>query len=276
MTTAEWRAIPGYEGRYEVSSEGEVRSLRNTRGGTRAIPRVLALRPTRHRTQTYYNVTLWNSGKPRCFGVHTLVLLAHVGPRPAGMQAAHWDGAGSNNALSNLRWATPTENMADQIRHGRTAHGERNGTYTHPESRPRGERHWSRAHPERCPRGEDNGHARLTEDDVRRMREILAAGTPSADVARMFGVVESRVRAIRAGKAWVHVTGGVPLMARNTRRLPRGDANKSTKIHDADLAGLLMAFDAGTKRKVLMARYGVTETGLYGAVKRARHAGGAR
>ncbi len=53
-------------------------------------------------------------GKTRTFRVHTLVLLAFVGPREGSMQAAHFDGDRSNNRLENLRWALPHGNMSDQ------------------------------------------------------------------------------------------------------------------------------------------------------------------
>jgi hypothetical protein len=57
--------------------------------------------------------------------VHHLVLEAFVGPRPAGHEAAHGDGDKTNNALANLRWATPKENAADRYRHGTVLFGTR-------------------------------------------------------------------------------------------------------------------------------------------------------
>jgi hypothetical protein len=57
--------------------------------------------------------------------VHRLVLETFVGPCPEGMEACHYDGDRSNNALSNLRWDTRAANAADRIRHGTTRRGER-------------------------------------------------------------------------------------------------------------------------------------------------------
>jgi len=51
--------------------------------------------------------------------LHPLILEAFVGPRPEGMIACHWDDNPANNRLSNLRWATPSDNMFDRIRNGR-------------------------------------------------------------------------------------------------------------------------------------------------------------
>jgi hypothetical protein len=50
--------------------------------------------------------------------IHCLVLLAFVGPRPEPhYQGCHWDGNARNNALSNLRWDTPSANQLDRRRY---------------------------------------------------------------------------------------------------------------------------------------------------------------
>src|SRR5699024_6464865 len=51
--------------------------------------------------------------------VHRLVLEAFVGPCPDGMEACHWDDDKTNNHVSNLRWATQSDNMHDRVRNGR-------------------------------------------------------------------------------------------------------------------------------------------------------------
>jgi hypothetical protein len=56
--------------------------------------------------------------------VHTLVLEAFVGPRPPGKEACHGNGQPGDNRLSNLRWGTRSENIADAVRHG-TWHSEK-------------------------------------------------------------------------------------------------------------------------------------------------------
>lgn len=50
--------------------------------------------------------------------MHELVLTAHVGPCPPGMECRHLDGDEKNNALSNLVWGTPPEQALDRVRHG--------------------------------------------------------------------------------------------------------------------------------------------------------------
>lgn len=118
-THQQWLPIPGYEGHYEVSTLGRVRSLDRVirhAGGTRKSPgRTLKLQT--HPTG-YVQVTLCRDGQQENRKVHHLVLETFVGPRPSGMHACHGDGDTFNNSLSNLRWGTVSENNLDKVRHG--------------------------------------------------------------------------------------------------------------------------------------------------------------
>lgn len=117
-THEEWRPVPGYEGSYEVSSLGRVRSIPRVltmrNGQTRTHPgRLLKPRPA-GRERMHLQVVV--GGRPRY--VHRLVLLAFHGPAPAGMQGCHNDGNSKNNRLDNLRWDTGSNNRYDSVRHG--------------------------------------------------------------------------------------------------------------------------------------------------------------
>lgn len=112
--------MPDFEDRYEVSNEGEIRSLpvtvRRGRGGTYLHPgRVLRQGAKRY---GHRYVVLKVGGKPTHMHVHRAVLTAFVGPCPPGMECRHLDGNAANNHLSNLVWGTPAENRQDIIRHG--------------------------------------------------------------------------------------------------------------------------------------------------------------
>ncbi len=117
MTAERWRPVVGYEGLYEVSNLGQVRSLdyvdvrgRLWRGGSRkSRPNVRSGHP---------QIPLRRHGEKGMAYVHRLVLEAFVGPAPEGMEACHNDGNPTNNALSNLRWASRAENNLDRVRHG--------------------------------------------------------------------------------------------------------------------------------------------------------------
>lgn len=118
-----WRSVVGYEGLYEVSDQGEVRSLdrwaRCGKGGKgrRWVPGQI---------MTYVHtlngghklIRLSDGRRSRPFLVHHLVLEAFVGPRPEGKEGLHWDDIPANNSLTNLRWGTRSENKYDSVRNG--------------------------------------------------------------------------------------------------------------------------------------------------------------
>lgn len=107
-----WKPIPGYEGMYEVSDSGRVRSLdRPDARGVWRRGRVLCpmwLGATKsHRG--YAAVALHRGGNRDVRKVHRLVAQVFSAPGE-GPFVLHGDGDTSNNALSNLRWGTPSEN----------------------------------------------------------------------------------------------------------------------------------------------------------------------
>lgn len=119
--TEEWRSVVGYEGYYEVSDRGRVRSLDRMTGapGTRYHKRGQLLKQTQ-RPSGYMQVTLGKMGRRQSILVHVMVLRAFSGDKSSPeIQGCHSDGEYSNNSLQNLRWGTPSENSYDMIRHGR-------------------------------------------------------------------------------------------------------------------------------------------------------------
>ena len=119
-TPETWKPVPGYEGLYEVSDFGRVRSLdrrvRCAHGGTRFV-RGQVLRPGTMNEYGHVSVMLGRGGGSRC--VHDLVLSAFVGPRPEGFEARHLDTNGFDNRLPNLAWGTKSQNGKDVTRAGK-------------------------------------------------------------------------------------------------------------------------------------------------------------
>lgn len=111
-----WAAVPGFEGRYEVSDHGRVRAVRTGR----------VRRPFERKPVPYQAVYLESPDGSKCFLMHSLVLHAFRGERPTGMVGRHLDGDARNNKLTNLEWGTQLQNGSDQRRHGRTLAGVRN------------------------------------------------------------------------------------------------------------------------------------------------------
>lgn len=168
----EWRAIPGWEGFYEASTDGHIRSVRRTvitSRGSRTLPsRVLSDKPVsrkRNKRDAYCFVTLCRDGMPTLYGIHFLVLLTFVGPRPIGQQCRHLDGNSTNNAKSNLSWGTALDNHNDQLAHGTSSQ-------------------------------------KLSSDLV---RSIRASGLSQSALARLHGVSPSTIQKVISRSTWAHV-----------------------------------------------------------------------
>lgn len=101
----EWRPVVGYEGLYEVSDWGRVRSLPRkwAKGGM--------LKPTPNKLG-YLQVYLYKNGKKETRKVHILVMLAFVDRCPDGCEVDHIDWNPKNNRLDNLRYIPAKENAS--------------------------------------------------------------------------------------------------------------------------------------------------------------------
>lgn len=122
-----WRPIPGFEGRYEASDLGRIRSVDRvitTKAGVRMPRRGQVLKPWSSDRLSHQSVTLGHDYKDHHL-VHVLVLTTFVGPRPEGMEGCHNDGNAANNRLENLRWDTASANQRDRVKHGTHHFGNR-------------------------------------------------------------------------------------------------------------------------------------------------------
>ena len=113
----QWRSALGFEGYYEISDHGQVRSVaRTASNGSPVRTRMKKQVIDEHgRPRVYLHV----DGKKHTRRVARLVLEAFVGPCPQGMEACHWDDDATNNHLSNLRWDSRSANQIDRLRNGR-------------------------------------------------------------------------------------------------------------------------------------------------------------
>ena len=166
-----WRDIPGYEGAYQASSLGRIRSLPRFVSVYDSVRGISYVRPCpgmilRQAVCDRAGHVSVHLGK-HCRGipVHQLVMLAFHGWPPAGTEAMHLNGNPRDNRPENLRYGTHSENMTDMYRSGK-------------------------------------GPLKLTPEDIRQIRFALYCGWSPREVAAAYGVSETCIRRIRKGRRY--------------------------------------------------------------------------
>jgi hypothetical protein len=123
-----WLPVVGWEGLYEVSDWGRVRSVPHVMTRSNGYPftvRSTVLRPNRkqnHSDHQMVHLSRDAAGSRVAMLVHRAVLEAFVGPCPTGQECCHNDGNAANNRLENLRWDTHKANGEDAMRHRTHCH----------------------------------------------------------------------------------------------------------------------------------------------------------
>jgi hypothetical protein len=188
MAEEVWQPAPEGFSRYDVSSEGRVRSYAitgPTPGLRRATPKLMTLHT---RPDGYVQVKLsHDDGGSVTIKVHRLVLLTFIGNPPRGddgtlWAGSHMDGTKDRNVVSNLCWEPQLANVRRQVPGG-----------TRIGNRRRGEAHHSTP---------------LTADDVRAIRRAYRPGVRghgASVIAKRYGISKQAVQNILARKTWAHV-----------------------------------------------------------------------
>ncbi|MFB6473317.1 NUMOD4 domain-containing protein [Paenibacillus glucanolyticus] len=162
-----WKDIPGYEGQYQASTFGRIRSLDRIisqvgRGGKPFERRLKGriLKPGKYCKTGHLSLPLGRgtNGLP----VHQLILLTFLGPVPEGCEVRHLNGVPTDNRLENLIYGSRTENILDVYAIGRA---------------------WRV----------------LTTADVLEIRGALASGETGTSIARQFNVSDITVSRIKNG-----------------------------------------------------------------------------
>jgi hypothetical protein len=175
-----WADVRGYEGLYQVSTYGRVKSLDRAvrcNGGFRLV-KEQTLKPLPHDDGRYLQVGLSREYKVTHHFIHRLVAQAFI-PNPHNKpEVNHKDLNGCNNYISNLEWMTRKENIKHAMKNGRGPCG---------------------------PKGSKSTWAKLTESQVRDILRRVAAGERTCEVARRYDVSDSTVSTIKMRQAWKHV-----------------------------------------------------------------------
>lgn len=214
-----WLPVPNHDG-YEVSSFGRVRSyLISNSSRRRAVPKILKA----SLTHGYPCVQLKGSLVRR--QVHLYVLEAFVGSKPAWADSArHLDGNRTNNRVENLAWGTHEEQWRDKDRHGTLL------------------------------KGEECASAKLSDEDVHKIREELASGHPIKEVCVRYAVSYGTILDIVHLRTWTHLPSTPP--KRSLRAL--GEKNHNAVLTADNVRSIKTRLLHGASRAVLAREFGVS------------------
>jgi hypothetical protein len=162
-----YKDIEGYNGMYQVSNLGNVKSLKfknekklkNYLGGT-----------------GYYKVSLCKDFKAKTFNVHRLMCIAFVPNLENKPQVNHINGIKTDNRVENLEWCTIKENIQ---------HAHDNGLVN-------------------TSKGEDRNFAKLKEKQIIEIRKIGKSKT-QLEISKIYNVHQSLISCILSNKIWKHI-----------------------------------------------------------------------
>lgn len=169
-----WKNIPGFEGLYQVSDSGRIRSFYK-RGHSllNYLPKILNYpKPSKNQ---YLLVGLRKDKKTIMFRMHRLVLLAFQGYPPKGFECAHLNGKKNDNRLRNLRWVSNSENKEHNRIHGV------------------------------MPIGEKSKKSKLKEAQVYEIKKLYKEGMSQKKIAEKFCISQQHVSGISNNQKWKHI-----------------------------------------------------------------------
>lgn len=160
-----WRDVIGYEGLYQVSDMGRVKSI--------GYDKEKILKPGRD-TGGYFHVNLFKDGIKKLYKVHRLVCLNFLDNPENKEQVNHINGIKTDNRLINLEWNTRSENRQ---------HAYNTGLQT-------------------SSKGINHGRSKLTEKQV---LEIRSSNLTQKELGKIYGVGQSQIGRIKNKKLWSHI-----------------------------------------------------------------------
>lgn len=217
-----WKSIINYEGFYEVSNWGRIKSLQY-----HGKIREKILKPCKNQNwkSIRFFVDLKKNNIKNRFYVHQLVATAFIGPCPPDMEVCHNDGDATNNFADNLRYGTHKENMQDMIKHG-TNNGK--GLI-----------------------GQENTRAILIDEQVLEICKLINDGIPFKVIAEKFNVSIPVISNIKCKRQWKHLTKDINFLDRKNRG--------STKFEGEEIRQIIKLINSGIPSKKIAEQFDCSE-----------------
>jgi hypothetical protein len=164
-----WKDVIGYEGLYQVSNLGNVKSLGNK------FSRKERLLKLSFQSKGYLTVVLQKDAKRKMVLVHRIVAEHFIHNVESKPQINHIDGNKTNNAIENLEWVSHRENLNHAIKNNLTL------------------------------KGEENRNSKLKDVDVIKIHSLLQKGTTTKELSETYNVSYSTIDSIRTNRYWKHL-----------------------------------------------------------------------
>ncbi len=164
-----WKDVIGYEGLYQVSNFGNVKSLGNEFSRKE---RFLKLSP---QSRGYLTVVLQKNATRKTVLAHRLVAEHFIYNIESKSQVNHIDGDKTHNIVSNLEWVSHRENLDHAIKNNLTL------------------------------KGEENRNSKLKDVDVIKIHSLLQKGVTTKELSETYSVSYSTIHGIRTNRYWKHL-----------------------------------------------------------------------
>lgn len=174
-----WKPIKGFEGYYQVSNLGRIKSLAREEVVIRKRPEaIMKLGYGTHSNGIYYNVTLSKNGKKVYPRVNRLVA-EHFCEKKEGCNVVnHLDSVSTNNEATNLEWTTTLGNVRHSWKFGN----------------------------QKPQNGEKNGHSKFVEKDILKIRELANTGNYThQELSEVYNVRRETITKIINHQRWRHI-----------------------------------------------------------------------
>ena len=165
-----WKDISGYEGLYQISNYGKIKSLSRFQSATERILK------SEINKCGYVRIRLSYKNVSKKYQVHRIVALTFI-PNPENKPCVnHINGIKSDNRAKNLEWCTNSENMKHAFKNGLQSLD-----------------------------GEKNNMSKLTESNVIEIKNLLSNGIFHKDIALLYNVSRRCITDINKGLTWKNI-----------------------------------------------------------------------
>ena len=176
-----WKEIGGYEGYYEISNFGRVRSITRVitknnkwKSGTISVLFPSKIKYSRANIRGYIQLNLFKNGNYKTHLVHILVAKHFVDNPKNYTQVLHIDDDPGNPHYSNLKWGTQSHNIQECADKGRGFIGSK------------------------------NGNSKLKESDIPEIKRLLAEGVSAYRISKNYKISKHAILSIKNNKTWQH------------------------------------------------------------------------